>query len=70
MNAFIQDAAGGDFIGRLRPGNVSFIDFFSSNSSKYWNLLLESQYNKIPFSGLWIDMNEYTSYCSGQCVFP
>ena len=57
MNVFIQDAAGGDFIGRLRPGNVSFSDFFSSNSSRYWNMLLEGQYNKIKFTGLWIDMN-------------
>ena len=69
-NIFIQDANGGEFQGKMRPGPTTFVDFFHPNGSQYWQDMLSELYSKVQFGGLWLDMNEFTNYCDGQCVLP
>jgi lysosomal alpha-glucosidase len=54
-------------IGRNTPGDVVFVDFFYHNSKDYWLDQLETFRKDVPFDGVWLDMNEVTSYCNGVC---
>jgi hypothetical protein len=29
--------------------------------------MLDVLYNKVQFSGVWLDMNEYANFCDGTC---
>lgn len=56
------------FTGKVWPGFVSFIDFYHPDATAYWYDHMSSFYDKIPFDGLWIDMNEIASFCDGHCI--
>lgn len=70
-NAFILDANTKlPMNGKMRSGKTVYVDFFHPNSSSYWHDMLDKLYNKIPFSGIWLDSNEFTSFCTGRCDPP
>lgn len=48
------------------PGLVSFPDFNHPNTSKFWGLELASLHSQIPFSGIWLDMNEPANFIEGE----
>ena len=64
---FVQDGNGNELHGRVWPGNTTFVDFFHPNSTKYWEEMLDMLYQKVKFSGIWLDMNEYANFCDGAC---
>jgi maltase-glucoamylase len=55
------------FLGRGMPGDVVFIDFFAPNVESYWINQLNGFHGKLNFDGIWLDMNEVTSFCTGAC---
>ena len=65
---FIKDWDGEYFTGIVWPGNVHFPDFFNPNATKYWTDMLAKMHDMVPFSGIWIDMNEVANFCDGDCV--
>jgi alpha-glucosidase (family GH31 glycosyl hydrolase) len=67
QNVFLKDADGKTYVGRVWPGATAFVDFFSANASKYWSAMLDNLYNKVKFSGIWLDMNELANFCDGPC---
>jgi len=44
-----------------------FLDMFSPDASKIWHDGLTELYANVPFDGLWLDMNEATGVCNGEC---
>ena len=44
-------------MGNVWPGDVHFVDYLHANSTKYWMSQLDRLYKKVPFSGIWLDMN-------------
>jgi len=67
--AYINDAAGKPLIGKVWPGTVIFPDFLHPNATDYWFSQLKSYYDSGPeFDGIWIDMNEVSNFCDGQCA--
>lgn len=40
---------------------------FSADAAKIWHDGLTELYNQVPFDGLWLDMNEATGVCNGEC---
>ncbi len=66
-NVFIKDAVGNEFRGKVWPGITTFVDFFHPNSTQYWKDMLNILYKKVNFSGIWLDMNEYSNFCDGPC---
>jgi len=68
MNVFIKNAQGEDFIGRVWPhGPVTFPDFFHPNATEWWFRQIKTFLDATPVDGLWIDMNEASNFCTGDC---
>lgn len=49
------------------PGYVHFPDFFHPNASAYWLLQLEKWHEVVDYDGVWLDMNEPSNFCDGEC---
>ena len=67
---FVKDGNGEELRGKVWPGTTTFVDFFHPNASKYWSDMLGMLYQKVEFSGIWLDMNEYANFCDGPCDTP
>ena len=48
------------------PGAVHFPDFASMHAGAWWQQQLATLHGSLPFDGLWLDMNEVSSYCTGD----
>lgn len=68
---FIRDATGNTFTGSVWPGLTAFPDFvMSSVAQQWWYQQIVSWVNTTGVSGIWIDMNEPSSFCTGECSTP
>ncbi|EFA85346.1 hypothetical protein PPL_02349 [Heterostelium album PN500] len=68
-NAYITKADGvTPVLGSVWPGPVNFPDFFHPNGTNYW-IEQFSAFREmgITFDGVWIDMNEISNFCNGDC---
>jgi len=63
---FIKDKDGKEYIGMVWPGFTVWPDWFHNESQSYWNDQIVDWYKKMPFDGLWDDMNEPASYIIGS----
>lgn len=70
-NVFIQASAtnNASYTGRVWPGDVVFPDWTAPNTSDWWSLWLGALQEQTGFSGLWLDMNEASSFCDGYCYY-
>ena len=67
MDIFIKTHDGSGFAdGRVWPGDTVFPDFSHPNSSIYWENQLRKYHSLIPFDGVWVDMNEPSSFIDGS----
>ncbi|EMG49651.1 GAM1 Glucoamylase 1 [Candida maltosa Xu316] len=66
-DVFLKNPDGSLYIGSVWPGYTVFPDFLSNNTQEYFNILFKDWYNRLPFDGIWADMNEAASYCVGSC---
>jgi alpha-glucosidase (family GH31 glycosyl hydrolase) len=48
------------------PGAVHYPDFTHPRSQQWWQEHLSTWHEKLPFDGLWIDMNEVSNFCTGD----
>jgi len=53
-------------VGVVWPGMVHWPDWLHPNASKYWGEMLSLLYSYVPFSGIWIDMDENSNFCFGE----
>ena len=67
MDIYVKNASKELLWGWVWPGNVVYPDFYHPNISFFWHEMLLKLENKVNFSGIWIDMNEPTNFCPGQC---
>ena len=71
MNVWIQSPNHpGPFNGSAWPGPALFIDWFHPNATSYWVQMMGSFREILNFDGLWVDMNEVSNFCSGECGYP
>lgn len=69
-NVLLLRQNGSAFLGVVWPGVTVFPDWFAENATDYWNNEFDLFFNPedgIDIDGLWIDMNEPSSF---GCVFP
>ncbi|KAI0808988.1 glycosyl hydrolases family 31-domain-containing protein [Irpex lacteus] len=68
LDTFIKNPDGSEYVGQVWPGYTVFPDWFSKNSDKYWaEALTNWSSSGVLFSGIWLDMNEASSFCDGSC---
>ncbi|KAH9934091.1 glycosyl hydrolases family 31-domain-containing protein [Epithele typhae] len=59
---------GTEYVGQVWPGYTVFPDWFSNNAASFWtDALTNWSKSGVEFSGIWLDMNEIASFCSGSC---
>jgi len=74
MDIWIKRYKGNDdpFVGKVWPGFATFVDWYHPNATDYWVDMLTITDETVGFSGIWLDMNEVSNFCNGQCggVYP
>ncbi|KAI1790995.1 glycosyl hydrolases family 31-domain-containing protein [Ganoderma leucocontextum] len=56
------------YIGQVWPGYTVFPDWFAKNTEAVWAEALKNWSDSgVAFSGIWLDMNEVSSFCTGSC---
>lgn len=63
---FIKDADGKTLIGKVWPGLTAYPDFSAEVTHEWWYENLQRFFKKVPFDGLWIDMNEPSNFLDGS----
>jgi len=57
----------GALASKVWPDHAVFIDWFHDDAYSVWSTGLTDLYASVPYDGLWIDMNEATTFCDGEC---
>ncbi|KAL6481335.1 hypothetical protein MHYP_G00094150 [Metynnis hypsauchen] len=63
---FINKSSGDTLIGKVWPGLTAFPDFSNPDTHEWWYQNLKNFHDKVPFDGLWIDMNEPSNFFDGS----
>ncbi|KAM4716626.1 lysosomal alpha-glucosidase [Anableps anableps] len=63
---FIKNATGHILIGKVWPGPTAFPDFSNPKARQWWEDCIRDFLSKVPVDGLWIDMNEPSSFVQGS----
>ncbi|KAJ5090239.1 hypothetical protein N7532_008923 [Penicillium argentinense] len=66
-DVFLKNPDGSTYIGAVWPGYTVFTDWHHPKAGKFWSNELVTWYKKVAFDGIWIDMNEVSSFCVGSC---
>jgi alpha-glucosidase (family GH31 glycosyl hydrolase) len=66
MDVYIKAPDGSYVIGVVWPGNTSWVDWFHPNASAFWEWGINQTHNLVPYSGIWLDMNEISNLVNGS----
>ncbi|PPQ96096.1 hypothetical protein CVT26_004728 [Gymnopilus dilepis] len=67
-HVFITNPDGSEYVGQVWPGYTVFPDWFQKNTQEWWTEALRNwSTSGIEFDGIWLDMNEASSFCDGSC---
>jgi alpha-glucosidase len=69
QDVYIKAPNGTTLVGSVWPGGTSFVDWFHPNASDFWTTGLENVRDMVPYSGLWLDMNEISNLIDGEIGF-
>eukprot|EP00877_Chromochloris_zofingiensis_P010438 jgi/Chrzof1/5648/Cz16g10050.t1 len=70
-SVFIRNVQGDLYLGQVWPGPSHWPDFLNPNTSSWWQVQSQNMYDQAAYSGMWIDMNEPASFCTGSiCTLP
>ncbi|KAL1935041.1 hypothetical protein VTP01DRAFT_4181 [Rhizomucor pusillus] len=67
MDVFLKNNDGTEFVGQVWPGYTVFPDWWHPNATKFWEKHIVDWMTLLDLDGLWIDMNEPSSFCLGSC---
>ena len=56
-----------ELVGEVWPNKTVFLDFQNPDTNDFMVKELERLYKSTQFDGIWLDMNEVTSFCDGEC---
>jgi alpha-glucosidase (family GH31 glycosyl hydrolase) len=49
------------------PTKTVFLDFMNEQAAMIWKDGINNLYDLVNYDGLWLDMNEATGFCDGEC---
>ncbi|KAF4566163.1 hypothetical protein EYR36_011578 [Pleurotus pulmonarius] len=68
QKVFITNPDGSEYVGQVWPGYTVFPDWFANNTERWWTDALRNwTASGVEFAGIWLDMNEASSFCDGSC---
>ncbi|KAJ1588605.1 hypothetical protein NDA11_002522 [Ustilago hordei] len=70
LNVFMRNRNGSEYIGEVWPGYTSFVDQQAENAQKWWTEAIGNFSKVVDFSGIWLDMNEPSSFVIGNAAGP
>eukprot|EP00736_Rhodelphis_marinus_P000283 Rmarinus@m.21614 len=65
---FIRNTDLDPLVAKMWPGLVVHPDFTHPGADAFWEGEIRAFQEKVGFDGLWLDVNEITSFCDGRCV--
>ncbi|XP_029433338.1 lysosomal alpha-glucosidase-like isoform X2 [Rhinatrema bivittatum] len=63
---FVNTSRGAPLVGEVWPGRTAYPDFSDPEAQQWWFENLNHFYSRVPFDGLWIDMNEPSNFLDGS----
>jgi alpha-glucosidase len=63
----LKNPDGSEYIGAVWPGYTVFPDWHNPNTSDFWTNEIVAYQKKVALDGIWIDMSEVSSFCTGSC---
>lgn len=70
LDVFLKNRNGTEYIGEVWPGYTSFVDQQAENAGKWWTEAIRNFSEIVDFSGIWLDMNEPSSFVIGNAAGP
>ncbi|KAI0933026.1 hypothetical protein AcW1_000034 [Taiwanofungus camphoratus] len=68
LDVWIKNPDRSEYVGQVWPGYTVFPDWFANNTQTYWTEALRNwSQGGVEFSGIWLDMNEASSFCNDSC---
>ncbi|KAI8085340.1 alpha glucosidase [Thamnidium elegans] len=67
LNVFVKNVDGSEYQGQVWPGYTVFPDWWHPNITNYWQSEIIEWMELLKLDGIWIDMNEPSSFCLGSC---
>lgn len=64
---WLKNPDGSLYIGAVWPGYTVFTDWHHPKANDWWTNELTLWHEKVAFDGIWLDMNEVSSFCVGSC---
>ncbi|KAI0329127.1 hypothetical protein GY45DRAFT_1325358 [Cubamyces sp. BRFM 1775] len=68
LDVWMKNPDGSEYLGQVWPGYTVFPDWFANNTPALWTEALRNWSNSgVNYSGIWLDVNEPSSFCIGSC---
>lgn len=67
MDVYMKNNDGTEFVGQVWPGYTVFPDWWHPNITEFWGKEIIDWVKLLDLDGLWIDMDEPSSFCLGSC---
>jgi alpha-glucosidase len=68
QKVFVTNSDGSEYVGHVWPGYTVFPDWLAPNTTAWWTDALRNwSALGVEFDGIWLDMNEASSFCEGSC---
>jgi alpha-D-xyloside xylohydrolase len=69
-DVFVKGVDGAPYVGQVWAGPALFPDFLAPRARRFFAAQIQAFYELAPFSGLWLDMNEPSNFCTGDVCAP
>ena len=66
-DVFIKNRKGEPFTGKVWPGLTVYPDFLNSDTHAWWGEQIHKFLQLVAIDGIWVDMNEASNFCNGEC---